>query len=195
MAIIIISINLMTTKISGKTIVAVLAIIFVAFSRLLPHIPNFTPVAAMALFGGAFLTNKKSAFLLTFAALLFSDLLVNTILYNDYQFLNYFTQPYVWAVYFSFGLTVFMGISLQHQMSIKKLAFFSVSSSLMFWLLTNLACWPNNPLYSQDLAGLINCYVSAIPFLGNVVGDLFYNTLLFGVMFMATKRKLALVKA
>jgi hypothetical protein len=185
----------MTTKISGKTFFVVGAILFVAFSRLLPHIPNFTPVAAMALFGGALLTNKKSAYLLTFAALLLSDILVNTILYNDYKFTNYLTQPFVWAVYFSFGLTVFMGTSFQHNINVKNVAFFSISSSLLFWLLTNFACWPNNPLYTQDIAGLINCYISAIPFLGNVIGDLFYNTLLFGTLFLVGKRIPVFVKA
>ena len=183
------------TKISSKTIFVIVAIATVALSRLLPHIPNFTPIAAMALFGGAFLSNKKSAYLLTFAALLLSDILVNTILYNDYNFTNYLAQPFVWAVYFSFALTVFMGTSFQHNINVKNVAFFSVSSSLIFWLLTNFACWPNNPLYTQDLAGLINCYIAAIPFIGNVIGDLFYNTLLFGTLFLVGKRMPILIKA
>jgi hypothetical protein len=183
------------TKISSKTLFVIVAIAIVALSRLLPHIPNFTPIAAMALFGGAFLSNKKSAYLLTFAALLLSDILVNTILYNDYNFTNYLAQPFVWAVYFSFALTVFMGTSFQHNINVKNVAFFSVSSSLIFWLLTNFACWPNNPLYTQDLAGLVNCYIAAIPFIGNVIGDLFYNTLLFGTLFLASKRIPVLIKA
>jgi hypothetical protein len=161
----------------------------------LPHIPNFTPVAAIALFGGAFLGKRKSAFLITFAALLFSDLLVNSILYNDNNFVNYFTQPYVWAVYFSFGITVLMGILMQKSVNIKNVAMLSVSSSLLFWIITNFACWPNNPLYTQDMNGLLNCYLAAIPFLGNIVGDLFYNTLLFGSLFLAAKRIPILVKA
>ena len=183
------------TKIPSKTLFVIVAIATVALSRLLPHIPNFTPIAAMALFGGAFLSNKKSAYLLTFAALLLSDILVNTILYNDYNFTNYLAQPFVWAVYFSFALTVFMGTSFQHNINVKNVAFFSVSSSLIFWLLTNFACWPNNPLYTQNLAGLINCYIAAIPFIGNVIGDLFYNTLLFGTLFLAGKRVPVLIKA
>ena len=102
------------TKISSKTLFVIVAIVIVALSRLMPHIPNFTPVAAMALFGGAFMANKKSAYLLTFAALLLSDILVNTLLYNDYNFTNYLAQPFVWAVYFSFGSTVFMGTTIQN---------------------------------------------------------------------------------
>jgi hypothetical protein len=185
----------MITKISNKTFIVSTAIVFVALSRLLPHIPNFTPIAAIALFGGAHLSNKKTAYLLTFAMLMFSDILVNSLLYKDYNFINYLSQPYVWAVYFSFGLTVFMGTSLQNNMQLKRIALLSVSSSMIFWLLTNFACWPNNPLYSQDLAGLLNCFVAAIPFLGNVAGDLFYNTMLFGAMFIIAKRIPVLVRA
>jgi len=185
----------MTTKISSKTLFVTVTILFVALTRLLPHIPNFTPIAAIALFGGASLSNRKFAYLLTFAALFLSDILVNTLLYNDYNFINYFVQPYVWAVYFSFGITVLMGTALNGNIQLNKIALFSISSSLLFWLLTNLACWPNNPLYTQDMAGLLNCFIAAIPFLGNVVGDLFYNTLLFGTMFLVSKRIPALVRA
>ncbi len=181
-------------KNSGKTLFVLGAIVFVALSRLLPHIPNFTPVAAMALFGGALFTNKKSAYLLTFAVLLMSDILVNTLLYNNYNFINYLAQPFVWAVYFSFGLTVFMGNSIKNKLNIKSVALFSVSSSLLFWLVTNFACWPANPLYAQNFSGLINCYIAAIPFLGNVVGDLFFNTLLFGSLFIASKKIPAVVR-
>jgi hypothetical protein len=185
----------MTTKISVKPLYVICAILFVALSRLLPHIPNFTPIAAMALFGGAVISNKKSAYLFTFAALLLSDILVNTLLYNDYNFANYLKEPFVWAIYFSFALTVFMGTTIKNNISIKNIALFSVSSSMLFWMLTNFACWPNNPLYTQDFSGLVNCYIAAIPFLGNVVGDLFYNTLLFGSLFLSAKRIPALVKA
>lgn len=181
-------------NISGKTLIVAGAIFIVALSRLLPHLPNFTPLASMALFGGAYLYNKKHAYMFTFAALIVSDILVNTFLYHDTNFINYLTQPYVWAVYFSFLLTVFMGTSMQQNISIFKVAFFSVSASFLFWLITNFACWPNNPLYTQDAAGLLNCYVAAIPYLGNVLGDLFYNTILFGTAFLLARRIPALAK-
>jgi hypothetical protein len=181
-------------KISGKNLLVLSAIFFVALSRLLPHLPNFTPLAAMALFGGAFLSNKKSAFLFTFTALFLSDFLVNIFLYNDDNFINYLSQPFVWAIYASFGLTVWMGISIQNNISIKNVVFFSISSSLLFWIITNFACWPNNPLYAQNINGLISCYIAAIPYLGNVIGDLFYNTILFGTVVLFTKRTPAYIK-
>lgn len=175
-------------KISGKNLFVAGMVLFVALSRLLPHIPNFTPIAAIALFGGAWFVNKRAAYLLTFAVLLFSDVLVNTFLYGDTNFIAYFSMPYIWAVYLCFGITVWMGTNLKEKMNLKQVVFYSVSSSLMFWLITNFACWPGNPLYTQDFSGLMQCYVAAIPFMGNVVGDLFYNLLLFGTAFIFTRK-------
>jgi hypothetical protein len=175
-------------KISGKNLFIAGIVLFVALSRLLPHIPNFTPVAAIALFGGAWFNNKRTAYMLTFAALLISDLLVNTFLYGDTNFIAYFSMPYIWAVYLSFGITVWMGTNLQDKMNVKQVMFYAVSSSLMFWVITNLACWPGNPLYTQDVKGLIQCYVAAIPFMGNIVGDLFYTLLLFGTAIIVTRK-------
>ena len=178
-------------KLSNRTIFILVFILVAALSRLLPHLPNFTPIAAMALFGGAFLSQKRIAFALTFLALILSDILVNTLLYQDTAFMNYFSQPFVWAVYLSFGLTILLGSSIQNKINVKNVAALSLSSSLIFWLITNFACWPGNPLYAQDFSGLIQSYIAAIPFLGNsVVGDLFYNTLLFGAFyyFVVNKR-------
>ena len=36
-------------------------IIFAAFTRLIPHPPNFTPIIAMGLFGGAYLQDRRLA--------------------------------------------------------------------------------------------------------------------------------------
>ena len=47
-----------------------------ALARLVPHPPNVTPIAAMALFGGACFTNRKMAYLLPLAAMLLSDVVL-----------------------------------------------------------------------------------------------------------------------
>lgn len=173
---------------NSKIILVAGFIAIAALTRLLPHLPNFTPIAAMALFGGAKLQSRKLAFGLTFLAMLVSDVLVNRFLYNQLDVLAYFKEPFVWAVYLSFGLTVFLGIKLSSNATVKRIAGFSITSSLLFWILTNFACWPGNMLYSQDITGLLQCYVAAIPFLGNIAGDLFYSALLFGVYYLAEKR-------
>ena len=49
------------------------AMLIGAVSRLLPHIDNFTPIAAMALFGGATIANKRLAFVIPLLAMIVSD--------------------------------------------------------------------------------------------------------------------------
>jgi len=57
-----------------RMILVFTAIIAAVVMRLMPHWPNFTPVAAIALFGGAYINRKYLAFLLPVAAMLISDL-------------------------------------------------------------------------------------------------------------------------
>ena len=52
------------------------AIIFaLAMFRLLPHLPNVSPVAAMALFGGAYFADKRMALIIPFLALFLLSLI------------------------------------------------------------------------------------------------------------------------
>ena len=54
-----------------------LSIIFlVSLTRLVPHLPNFTPILALALFGGAYLPSKITAFLIPISAMFLSDLIL-----------------------------------------------------------------------------------------------------------------------
>src|SRR5882672_746656 len=52
-----------------------IVIVLAAFMRIVPHIPNITPVAAMALFGGAYL-DKRWAFVFPLVVLFLSDLVL-----------------------------------------------------------------------------------------------------------------------
>ena len=48
-------------------------IVLAALSRVLPHPPNFSPVEAMALFGGAYFARRGLAVLIPLLAMLISD--------------------------------------------------------------------------------------------------------------------------
>ncbi|HET7316312.1 MAG TPA: DUF6580 family putative transport protein, partial [Sphingomicrobium sp.] len=49
------------------------AIVAAAAMRLVPHPPNFSPIAAMALFSGAYMPKRALSFIAPFGALLMSD--------------------------------------------------------------------------------------------------------------------------
>ena len=71
-----------TVNQNSRTILIISMILIAAFARLIPHPWNFTPIAAMALFGGAYFRNKMMAFIVTIMALLLSDVLTITFINN-----------------------------------------------------------------------------------------------------------------
>ncbi|MBI4054755.1 MAG: hypothetical protein HY402_01325 [Elusimicrobia bacterium] len=146
----------------------ILLVALAAASRLLPHPPNVTPIAAMALYGGVYL-GPRAAYLVPLAALLASDL-----------FLGWHgTLPFV---YLGFALTAFMGRQLRGHKRPAPLLGGIAGSSLLFYLLTNFGVWLTASLYPQNLPGLLACYTAAIPFFRNsLLGDLFFAAALFGL--------------
>ncbi len=150
-------------------------ILTAAASRLLPHPPNFTPIAAMALLGGAYLPDKRVAFALPLAALFLSDLVLGL-------------HSGMWAVYGSFILVVCLGFALRRSRSPLRIAGTTLASSVLFFALTNLAAWASGSMYPKTAAGLAACYTAAIPFFRNTLaGDAFYTALLFGGFALAQR--------
>ena len=145
-----------------------LAILAAAAMRLLPHPPNFSPIAAMALFSGAYLPKRPIAFLAPMAALFLSDLVLGF-------------YPEVIFVYLSVAATVLVGWLVAKRKTVLRVAAAAVASSFLFYLVTNFGVWLVVDFYPKTLAGLAACYVAAIPFFQNTLaGDLFFAALLFG---------------
>ena len=154
-----------------------------AMSRLIPHPPNFTPVAALALFGGANFVDKSTAFLLPIGTLFLSDL-----------FLGFSTLTPV--VYGCFALVVCLGLWLRRKRSAQRVAAAAVMGALLFFSVTNFGVWAFTPLHPKTVNGLVECYVAAIPFFRNTLaGDLVYSTVLFGGLMLAEKRWPSLAEA
>lgn len=150
-----------------------------ALSRLLPHPYNFSPVAAMALLGGAVFTRKSLAFLLPLGALFLSDLCFQLFtpvpgFYGGGQLINYG----------AFALIVALGWILIPRLHARNVVIASLAASTLFFLVSNLATWifaGGTAPYTRDAAGLLNTFVLGIPFFGNtLLGDLFYCGVLFG---------------
>jgi hypothetical protein len=158
-------------------------ILFAAMVRLIPHPPNFTPVAAMALFGGAYFSRKWMAFVIPLIAMLLSDLIIGL-------------HSGMWAVYLSFVIIVGVGMTLIRQKKMKNIFLASVISSVLFFIITNFAVWTNGLLYPKNLTGLIACYISAIPFFHyTLLGDLFFAGVMFGLYHLITSRYPEMSKA
>ncbi len=166
----------MKIKLTPRLTFIISVIAFGAVMRLIPHWPNFTPIAAMALFGGAYFSKKHLAFLIPLLAMFVSDLFLGL-------------HQWMIAVYVSFALVVSIGILLRSRIKVGTVLLASLSSSLLFFIITNFAIWAGSPFYPQNIGGLIECYVAALPFLNNgLLGDLFYSTLFFGGFYLAQLR-------
>jgi len=134
--------------------------------RLAPHAPKFTPIGAMALFGGAVLPGGW-AFAVPLAALGLSDLVLG------------FYSGAAW-VYGSFALIVLIGTALRRGRTPLRIGTAAIASSVLFFAVTNFGEWLG-PLYPHTVAGLRADFVAAIPFFRNtVLSDLVYAAAFFG---------------
>ncbi len=142
-------------------------IIFAALTRLMPHPPNFTPIIAMGLFGGAYLKDKRWALLLPVGAMLLADLFLG------------FHGTMIW-VYGSLIIITAMGFLLNSGVTLKNGAIATLGGSLLFFLVTNFGVWASSSFYPKTVEGLISCYAAGIPFFGNTLaGSVFYSGLMF----------------
>jgi hypothetical protein len=157
----------MSTK--TKIIIAVSIIILAAATRLVKHPFNFTPIAAMALFGGCYL-RKKWGIALPLAAMLVSD-----------YFIGFYDWQVMISVYLSVALAFFIGWYLSKRLKWYSVVFASLASSVSFFIITNFAVWAFFNWYPHTLAGLLNCFTLALPFFRNtLLGDLCYSGIIFG---------------
>ena len=140
-------------------------------ARLLLHTWNVSPVAASALFAGLMLRRRWLALLVPLAALALSDLFIAG---DDWRVKA--------VVYAALMLPALAGIvGRDFGTSARVIVPAALGCSLTFFAATNFAVWAFSGMYSHDMAGLIACYVAALPFLKyTIAGDLFWCAVFFG---------------
>ena len=155
-----------------RTVLAII-ILMAAFSRLLPHPPNFTPIMAMGLLGGVYFKNRQFAVIVPLLAMLVSDIVLG------------FHGTLIW-VYSSIVIISLCASMLKPKML--HLGGASLAGSIFFFMVTNFGVWVTSAFYPKTMTGLATCYATGIPFLQNaVVGDLMYVGVLFGVFELAKR--------
>jgi hypothetical protein len=168
----------------------IIAIIILAVVlRLLPHLPNFAPVAAIALFSGAYLDRRISPWIPLIIMAVTDYLIVLTSGFSTFYLMPtsqmfHSTTPYVWG---SFVISSFLGWFLKEK--IKPSHIFSISclASLQFFIITNFGVWASG-YYEPGIHGLIESYVMGLPFFRwTLLGDLFYTGFFFGSNILVQK--------
>lgn len=172
----------------NKNLFLIITILLLSLSRLLPHIPNFTPILACALFSGATFNSRKISILILIGSMFLSDCLIEFM--YGYGFHNLMITIYL--IVLSINL---LGSKLKNSITKKRVMLFSVLGSIIFFLFSNLFVFLGGE-YGYSLAGLQICYIAAIPFLGySMLGDLFYNFLLFGSYYWVFKKSININKS
>ncbi|MBK6967216.1 MAG: hypothetical protein IPH20_25805 [Bacteroidales bacterium] len=179
-----------TNRISLRFAVITAIVASLALSRLLPHPFNFSPIAAMALFGGARYSSRYTAYLLPLAAVWISDLFLN------YAFYGRFVPLYDGALftYAAFAMIVWLGSVALKKFSAKNLLLTGLSASVIFFIVSNFGVWAFSGMYPFSSAGILACYAAAIPFFRNTLaGDLIYTFAVF-YAFEYAQNRISLLK-
>ncbi len=155
-------------KVNTIVLFGLILAVFSIASRLVPHMPNFAPIAAFAIFTGAYMS-KKTGLLFLLLVMLISDFFIG---FYDFRLMA--------VVYASFFAVAAIGWIIKKDKNISSIALGSLSGSLLFYLTTNYAVWAFSSWYSHNLNGLISSYAMGLPFLKNsLLGDLFYTGVFF----------------
>lgn len=159
----------MNRQTNKSLIIAISIMLIASLWRLLPHMPNFSPVLAIALFSSLFIENKRLAVILPIGLMLLSDL-----------FLGFHTS--MLAVYLSIFLISLAGFWLRKNFTYLKGIGTIISGSVLFFVVTNLYYWLFSGLYAINIAGLADCYTRAIPFFRTaLIGDLVFSVVMYGL--------------
>jgi hypothetical protein len=175
----------MKTQNKPMIIIAAGLILLAALSRLLPHPPNFAPIASLGIFGGAVVANKKYAFILPLGALLLSDILFE--LFTDTKGFYDISQTFVYGAVI---LITFLATKIK-KVNTVNILLACLWSGAIFFLLSNFGVWLNGALYPKTFAGLMQCYYAAIPFykpelFGNFILNIFMSNIFFSAVLFGT---------
>lgn len=154
-------------------------------ATLIPALSNFTPIGAMALFGGHYFSSKTKSFIFPILTLLMSDLIINNLIYEG----KYGVMHNGWYwIYGTFCLIVLIGKYALKKITITNVVMASILSTLIYWFVADGMVWLGGgkdlrtmlPL-SRNISGLIQSYVQGLPFIKNFLsGTLLYSAIMFG---------------
>ncbi|MFN8284106.1 MAG: DUF6580 family putative transport protein [Chitinophagales bacterium] len=158
-------------------ILAILLITIGVVLRVLEWIPNFSPLTAIALLGGAYLIDKKWSVIIPVISLLIGDVLL--AFKHDYPFIH----NTIFFVYISYIIIVFFGWKLRDEkVNYLKVGGFALASSVLFFTISNFGVWIVGTLYERNLVGFIKCFTLAIPFYKyTFLSDVLYSLVFFGI--------------
>ena len=138
----------------------IISFISILITRLIPHPPNFTSTIAIAFYLPALFGVKY--FIVALTAFILSDIIIG--LHN--------------LVLFTWGSLLFIGLFSKYLKGFYLRILGISGSCLIFFLVSNFGVWFVTNTYTNDLSGLISCYVMGLPFLKNT----FISSLIISIL-------------
>jgi hypothetical protein len=181
----------------NKNLIVLGLVSFGIFMRVLPYILNqfglvsltdastfywnVSPVPAMCLLGGAYLSSRWIGLGVGLIAYLISDILIGWVTgYPAFTF--YRALPFVYAGFILHGMVgATLRAKVQHgRVNPLLVGLVAAASELVFFLVTNFGEWAvGDNGYAPNAAGLLTCYIAALPFFGRSL----YGTVIYAVAF------------
>jgi len=150
--------------------VVIFLVIFDVATRLMPHPPGVTAVAASAFFAGRTLRIPALAVVVPLLAMALSG----AVLASDDGRISL-------VVYAAITVPAFAGMLARRRHGVVPVVAATISCSLIFFAASNFAVWAFSGMYPLNVQGLAQCYAAALPFLDKtVLGDLIWTAVLFG---------------
>ena len=148
----------------NKIFIILLMTILLIASRLITYIPNFTPTIALVIFTGYFIKNRYTVLLIILISQGISDFYIGL-------------HESMFFVYFSFLLIAFISPLVIKKLNLSSVITASLIGPAIFFIISNFGVWYSMNIYSNDMGGLIECYLAGIPFFDETLG----STLLFSI--------------
>lgn len=149
---------------------------------------NFSPVGAMALFGGAYFADKWKSYLFPLLTLFLGDVIMSQTIYKAYA-TGIMYEGWYWT-YLGFAAMVLIGQLVIKKVRITNIVFASVGAALAFWLLADLGTFMSHHNidmttglpFTRDFQGLVKCYIQGLPLVKNtILSNLVYSGIFFGL--------------
>lgn len=157
-------------------------VLLATLTRFIPHLWNFSPVYGALLFGGANM-KKRDSIWFTAVTLGASDVVLTKFIYR----LNLGWGELIQLA--AFASIAMIGWILQKRFSIGRFVFACLAAPISFYLVSDFGVWLGFGTYPHTWAGLLACYVAAIPFQGRIMLSTgLFAGILFGAQQLRTLR-------
>lgn len=180
-------INLRTALLLFITIVIAALRVYSNYSTSMTALANYSPLAAMALFGGSYFKGNIKPFLFPIITIFISDLFLFATVYKEYGN-GFLYDGWAW-VYSAFVLMALCGKYIIRTATIQHIGIAILAAICIHWLLTDFGVWLGSKTYPQTWAGFMACLAAAIPFeIRLLVSTVVYSVVMFGVFELLQKK-------